>query len=156
VFIPTTWARFAKAVEINDLYDESPLEDLLWAQFKRLNILAERQEFVTVGKRNYSLDFAIYCAKSNLDIETDGDFYHANPEKSVEDNIRNNDLEAAGWKVLRFSTSQIREEMATYCVPNITKTIRNLGGLDEGGIITRQIAPTTPDSAYQPSLFDDL
>jgi hypothetical protein len=29
VFIPTTWAKFIRAAEINDLYDESPLEDRL-------------------------------------------------------------------------------------------------------------------------------
>ena len=156
VFITTTWAKFVAATEINDLYDGSPLEDLLWAQLKRLNITAERQEFVTVGTQNYSLDFAVYCAKSNLDIETDGDLYHANSEKAAEDNRRNNDLEAAGWKVLRFNTYQIREEIVTYCVPNIVKTINNLGGLNEGEFVTRKIPPDTPDSAYQPSLFDDF
>ena len=35
VFIPTTWAKFTRAVEINDLFDESPLEDRLWAGLKR-------------------------------------------------------------------------------------------------------------------------
>ena len=155
-FIPTTWEKFINALEINDLYDESPLEDLMWAQLRRLNISAERQEFVKVGKQNYSLDFAVYCTKGNLDIETDGDLYHANPEKAAEDNRRNNDLEAAGWKVLRFNTHQIREEMSTYCVPNITKTINNLGGLDGGEFTARKIPPDTPDSAFQPGLFDDL
>lgn len=31
VFIPTTTDKLFNAVEINDLYDESPLEDRLWA-----------------------------------------------------------------------------------------------------------------------------
>jgi hypothetical protein len=48
VFISTTWQKFLQAVEINDLYDESPLEDRLWAELKRFNIPAERQEFITV------------------------------------------------------------------------------------------------------------
>ena len=43
VFIPTTWQKFATAAEINDLYDDSPLEDSLWAELKRLAIPAERQ-----------------------------------------------------------------------------------------------------------------
>lgn len=30
VFIPTTWAKFQAALEVNDLYDGSPLEDKLW------------------------------------------------------------------------------------------------------------------------------
>ncbi len=158
VFIPTTAEKFFSAVEIeiNDLYDESLLEDKLWAEFKRLQIQAERQELVAANNRNYMLDFAIYCAKSNIDVETDGDTYHANPEKSVTDNIRNNDLEAAGWKVLRFTTSQIQEEMADYCVPNIVKTIKRLGGVDEGGLIPRNIDLDAPEGSRQLGLFDDL
>ena len=34
VFIPTTWEKFVTAMEINDLYDDSPLEDRLWSVFK--------------------------------------------------------------------------------------------------------------------------
>ena len=60
VFIPTTFEKFKKALEINDLYDESPLEDRLWAFFKTHNIPAERQVLVTVEKENFFLDFAKY------------------------------------------------------------------------------------------------
>ena len=59
VFIPTTWEKFTRAEEINDLFDESPLEDQLWSELKRLNIPAERQEHVDVNSRAYFLDFAI-------------------------------------------------------------------------------------------------
>src|SRR5690606_19766854 len=52
-FIPTTWRKFSKAVEINDLYDGSPLEDRLWAEFKRLQIPVERQKRLTLNGRNY-------------------------------------------------------------------------------------------------------
>ena len=34
VFIPTTFDKFKSAVEVNDLWDESPLDDRLWAIFK--------------------------------------------------------------------------------------------------------------------------
>jgi hypothetical protein len=72
-FIETTWPKLVQAEEINDLYDDSPLENRLWAEFKRLQIRAERQEWVEVEKRRYALDFAVYCARGKLDIETDGD-----------------------------------------------------------------------------------
>ncbi len=156
VFIPTTAKKFFNAVEINDLYDDSPLEDKLWAELKRLQIQAERQELVEVNNRNYMLDFNIYCAKGKIDVETDGDTYHANPEKAAKDNIRNNNLEAAGWKVLRFSTVHIQEQMEEYCVGNIVKTIDNLGGLDEGGLIWRRIDLNAPYGSRQLGLFDDL
>ena len=155
VFIPTTWQKFTNAVEINDLYDESPLEDRLWAEFKRHRILAERQEFITVKRQNYALDFAIYCAKGNIDVETDGDTWHANPERAAKDNLRDNAVEAVGWKVLRFTTRQIREETANYCIKIVAETINNMGGVDQGGIISRKIDLKATDS-YQLGLFDDF
>ncbi len=155
-FISTTWSKFINAVEINDLYDASPLEDLLWAQLKRLQIQAQRQEHVTVRKRNYFLDFAVHCAKGKIDIETDGDTWHANPQKARLDNVRDNDLESVGWQSLRFSTKQIREEMEEYCVPTIVKTINNLGGVqEEDQYIPRKVSLKTPPGTYQLSLFDD-
>ena len=43
VFIPTTLQKFHLADQINDLFDDSPLEDRLWQQFKSETIGAERQ-----------------------------------------------------------------------------------------------------------------
>lgn len=154
VFIPTTWEKFLHAIEINDLYDDSGLEDQLWLELKRFQIFAERQEYITVNKHNYFLDFAIYCAKGRIDVETDGDFWHANPEKSVEDNLRDNDLKTAGWQVLRFSTTQIQEQVAEYCVSTVVKNINKLGGVDDGKTVPRKIDLNIPPGSYQPSLFD--
>ena len=153
VFIPTTWEKLISAVEINDLFDESSLEDKLWAEFKRKNIQAERQEYIKIDTEDYFLDFAVYCEKGNLDVETDGDFWHANPESAKKDNLRDNNLISKGWKILRFTSSQIHEEITSYCVPKITKTINTLGGLKEGRVVPRKI---NTDSKYiQPSLYDD-
>ena len=156
VFIPTTWEKFISAVEINDLYNESSLEDHLWSELKRLRIPAERQEFVKVKKHDYALDFAIYCAARNIDIETDGDFWHANPGRAALDNVRDNDLKTVGWEVLRFSSQQIQEEMQEYCLPTIVENINNLGGVEEGKTIPRKIDLHLAPGTYQLSLFDDL
>lgn len=156
VFIPTTEDKFFRASEINDLYDESPLEDRLWAEFKRLGINAERQEFIQIRQENYALDFAIYCATGKIDVETDGDTWHVNPEKATQDNIRDNSLVASGWKVLRFNTIQIKESTIEYCVPKVVETINNLGGVDEGGILPKKIDTNKSTGNYQLSLFDDL
>ena len=156
VFIATTWQKFVNAVEINDLSDESPLEDLLWAELKGWQIQAERQEFVKVGGRDYALDFAIHCALSKLDVETDGDTWHANPEKAAQDNLRDNALEMAGWRLLRFNTSQIREQMTQYCLPTVVATVNSLGGVDEGGLVPRKIDLNAPNGSYQLGLFDIL
>lgn len=154
VFIPTTWEKFISAVEINDLYDDSPLEDRLWAEMKRLQIRAERQEFVSVGKRNFALDFAVYCVKGNLDIETDGDTWHANPEGSDRDNVRDNMLKTTGWRILRFTTRQIRERMTEYTLPTIVENINRLGGIDEENQLPRRI--DLNDGPQQLNLFDEL
>jgi very-short-patch-repair endonuclease len=156
VFIPTTWEKFIRAVEINDLYDESPLEDRLWAEFKRLRISAERQEIVQIGQRFYALDFAIYCAHGKIDVETDGDTWHADPERIPLDNLRDNDLETAGWRVLRFNTHHIREAMAEYCLPTIVKNINQLGGLEEQRIVPRKIDLESPGGLQQLTLFDSV
>jgi len=154
IFIPTTWEKLINASEINDLYDESSLEDKLWAEFKRHKIPAERQEYVIARKNDYALDFALYCAKGKIDVETDGDFWHANPEKSEKDNLRDNDLKTGGWNVLRFSEKQIQEQAASYCIETVTENINHLGGLDEGKIIPRKI--NLDGGSFQPSLFDNL
>ena len=157
VYIPTTWEKFIQAKEINDLYSESSLEDRLWDELKQLQIHPERQELVTTQDRNYFLDFAIYCASGKIDVETDGDEWHANPEKAALDNLRDNDLESIGWQQLRFTAHQIQEQMAEYCIPKIVKTINNLDGLEEEGkFVPRKIDLDLPGGTYQPGLFDNL
>ncbi len=155
VFIPTTWQKFCEAAEINDLYAESSLEDRLWEAFKQRQIPAERQEFVVARGNDYALDFAIYCNQGKIDVETDGDFWHANPERAKEDNRRDNDLKTAGWKVLRFGSQQIQEETEEYCMATIVQNIHNLGGLDDERVVPRRL-DIEDGQPYQLSLFDDL
>ena len=155
IFIPTTWQKFFNAIEINDLYDDSPLEDRLWEEFKRHDIPVERQEFITVENQNYVLDFAIYCAKGNIAVEADGDTWHANPEKSIQDNLRDNELKAVGWNVFHFTTHQIKDQAETYCVPKVTKALNNLGGIDDGRYVPRKI-DMKADGSYQLGFFDDF
>lgn len=157
VFLPTTCEKFIAAEEINDLYIESSLEERLWDALKERRIRPERQEQVTVNDHDYFLDFAIYCARGKLDVETDGDHWHANPEKAELDNLRDNDLESVGWQQLRFTERQIKEQTAKYCIPKIEKTIKKLGGLEEKGkFMPRKVDPIAPAGTYQPGLFDDM
>jgi very-short-patch-repair endonuclease len=102
---------------------------LLWEEFKRLRLEAERQEFVQANGADYSLDFALYCRRGKVCVETDGDTWHADRVRIPEDNRRDNDLETGGWKLLRFNTQQLREEMIDYCVPTILRNVEQLGGL---------------------------
>jgi len=128
-FIPTTGEKFFQALEINDLYNESPLEDRLWVELKRRQIQAERQEFVQINGRRYPLDFAIYCQRGQINVETDGNTWHANPQRAEQDRLRDNALTTAGWRVLRFGTQEVREQAGEYCVNTIVKNIERLGGM---------------------------
>jgi very-short-patch-repair endonuclease len=155
VFIPTTWAKFTHAAEINDLWDESPLEDRLWAEFERLEIEAERQWDTKIGSAWYKLDFALFCEKGKIDVETDGDTWHAVPKRIPEDNRRDNDLASDGWYVLRFNGHQIREQMPSYCIPNISDMINRLGGQSEQGLVARTFYQTSEGLAQQLTLLED-
>ena len=72
------------------------------------------------------------AARPPSPVETDGDRWHSDPKRIPEDNRRDNDLEVAGYKLLRFNTTQVCEQMAEYCLPTIQKIIRNAGGLLDG------------------------
>lgn len=154
VFIATSYAKLMTATEINDLYDDSPLEDALWTELKKLNLRAKRQYFLTHRGQWYSLDFAMFCENGKLDIETDGDAWHNLPERVLEDNRRNNALAAQGYQVLRFSTSQVREELATYCVPKIVETVNRLGGILDPTGAPRTYTATDDGIVQQMNLFE--
>lgn len=84
-----------------------------------------------------------YRNTGKIDIEADGDKWHTPGERVKADKARNNELSAAHWHLLRFDGEQIREQMASYCLPRITELINRLGGLEEEG-------------AFAPRLFYDL
>jgi very-short-patch-repair endonuclease len=155
VFIPTTWHKFVIADEINDLFDESPLEDDLWAELKERKIRAERQWPVHKNDLSYRLDFAFFCNQGKLDVETDGDTWHTEKEHIALDNQRNNDIEAQGWHVMRFNTQQIKEQRAEYCLPRIQDSLNNLGGLTEDGLVPRKFFEKNGEKGQQLTLFDE-
>jgi very-short-patch-repair endonuclease len=154
VFIPTTFGKFETAVEINDLWDESPLEDRLWAVLKQVRIRAERQYPVEIENSTYFLDFAIFCNEGKIDVETDGDTWHSDLERIPLDNQRDTALVSKGWYVVRFSTSQIREQPEEYCVRPVMATINRLGGLDHTTGVPVRYNPDDPLGPQQLGLFD--
>ena len=126
-FINTTLEKLFNAEEFNDIFNESPLEDILWSSMKNSCIVAERQLFFGSGKSTYCLDFAAFCNKGNLNIECDGDTYHISKEKAVKDNKRDNYLTKKGWSILRYSTTQLNNP--DECISEIKESIVQKGGL---------------------------
>jgi very-short-patch-repair endonuclease len=154
IFVPTTWFKFSNAEWINDLFDDSPLEDSLWTEFQKLEINAERQWRVYLKKSFYLLDFALHCNDGPVDIETDGDTWHSKVDRIALDNQRDNDLVSSGWHVLRFNTQQITKQLETYCLGKIQKMINKLGGLSEEGLVPRIFYDTPGGMVQQLSLFE--
>jgi very-short-patch-repair endonuclease len=154
VFIPTTWAKFEQADQINDLFDDSPLEDQMWSEMKRISLEAERKWAVSLHQAAYFLDFALFCKNGRIDVETDGDTWHLNRERAPLDNARDNALQIDGWTVLRYNTRQIRESFQTECVRGIEASINKMGGLSSDGIVPRVFYTKGSSSVQQLNLFD--
>ena len=155
VFIQTTFKKFIKAKEVNDLIEGSALEDKLWEEFKRNRICADRQEIVKISNNFYFLDFTIYCKKGKINIETDGDRWNHNAMGSGKDYARSNDLTSNGWSVIRFDSEQIHEKMETYCIPTIKTTINKLGGIDIDNDAVKRFLKHDPGASY-PTYFEEV
>lgn len=151
-FIPTTLPKLLRAEEINDLFDESPLEDTLWYALKQAEIEAERQYYIGEGRDTYCLDFAVFCERGRIDVECDGDTWHADPERIPQDNARNNYLTSKGWAVLRFGSAQIEGELPT-CIHAVKETINGLGGMSRKGTISKLFRHHDTGEPIQLELF---
>ena len=139
VFIPTTWRKFQLAKQINDLFDGSPLEDRLWAEFKRIHILAERQWKLKIKEQTYFLDFAIFCKDGKLAIETDGYTTHYESASQIDrDTWRQNDIGIDGWQFLHYTSKHILEKGRPY-LAQIQENVEQLGGLESPQDFNRKI-----------------
>lgn len=97
---------------------ESPWEKILYDALKEQGVLAEPQRPI-VGRR---LDLSLERANKRIDIEVDGDCVHRNPDgtRKHDDVWRDIQLQAIGWKVMRFWVYELREDLKG-CVNKILK-----------------------------------
>jgi very-short-patch-repair endonuclease len=152
-FVPTTLEKFESATQINDLFNDSPLEDLMWIELKALDIKAERQWMLPIEEHNYYLDFAIFCNSGFIDLETDGDSYHTQKDRIIIDNERNNQLAQKGWQVLRYNGAEIRFNRK-HCVREVQNTIATLDGLSDDGLVSREFVKEGDHVHQQLSMFE--
>ena len=136
LFIPTTFQKIMRATELNHLFNESPLEEILWEQLIDKGIQAERQFLLQTDDKNWILDFAIFCKNGKINVECDGNEFHTSYDHVIYDKFRNNEIESVtGWSVLRFPTVRLEKEME-YCIKTIKRRIYLFGGqqLADGSI----------------------
>lgn len=129
-FIPTTLQRLLNAVEINDLWCTSFIEDKLYRALKKEKIPAERQYFIYDTNRTYCLDMAIFCKDRNINIECDGAKYHSDPKTIDQDRQRNNNLTTIGWSILRYSGKDINQNTSN-CVKQVKQAVKRLHGISK-------------------------
>lgn len=86
------------------------------------------QQFpVCVDEQNFRLDFAFFCRSAKLGIELDGhDFHERTKEQVQKDKSRDRLLQGAGWRVLRFTGSEVWRD-AAHCAQECVATAFHLG-----------------------------
>jgi len=131
LFIKSNLNNFLQAKEINDLFVESPIEEKLWKEFKNNMIVAERQLYTKLRGKVFYIDFAIFCNKTKLAVECDGDTYHTDKQDVKNDKIRDNILRSGGWTVMRYHTDKIMYSTESV-ISEVKETINYYGGLEEG------------------------
>jgi len=152
IFFPTTLKRLFTATDINHLFNDSPLETLLWTELIGSGIPAERQYEVRVGTKWFKLDFAVFCMTGNLGIECDSDQHHMDPAAVEKDKWRMNQLATKGWHVLPLTSTMIRREMPA-TMSMVRETIAKYGGFQDPKDPLSFQYPVDPDDP-QPRLFD--
>ena len=118
---------------MNPLGDFLPAESFLEYAFVRWVLapavhlpLAEyvRPQYpVAVGSQAYRVDYVIEGADRRIAIELDGYHYHSDRPAFTYDRLRQNDLAAAGFTILRFSYDAIRSDTAR-CVQQLQTLLR--------------------------------
>lgn len=107
------------------------------------------QECVNINDRSYRIDYAIFGAEIRIAVELDGFEFHGTREAFSYDRLRQNDLQASGWTILRFSYDSIRNETVR-CVEQLQAVLRLDRQLED--LIIRspiiEIPDMKPDSLY--------
>lgn len=128
IFINSNFEKFSEAMEINDLYLGSKIEEIMWAKLNEIEIPAEREFHQKIQNKNYFIDFAVFCKKTKLALECDGDKYHLKEDDVKYDKRRDNALESKGWNVLRYTSDEINYNLDNIAL-QIQETINEYGGI---------------------------
>lgn len=98
-----------------------PIIDTINAQRVKCESHIERRLFNALVFNGYSVRTQVPCGRYRIDlaltsqriaIECDGKAYHSSPAQKAHDRRKNAYLRKNGWRVLRFSGSQINGNMS--------------------------------------------
>ncbi|WP_436787931.1 DUF559 domain-containing protein [Yinghuangia sp. YIM S10712] len=94
---------------------ESPIEEAFWRAYLHTTpseLSGLKPQHPVFGGR-YRIDFALTDHK--IGIELDGYSWHSSPEAFTRDRARQRELELDGWRIVRFSGSEVTRD-ASKCV----------------------------------------
>jgi len=127
-FVPTTLAKLLSAPEFNFLFNDSPLENLLWNRSMVIGVPSERQFEVLVGPARFKLEFAAFCKERSIGLERDGDATHMRRSAVEKDKRRSNSLQSQGWSMLHFTSNELTTNM-DHTLSVVQESIGRYGGL---------------------------
>ncbi len=103
---------------------ESPMELKFYEKVRRIFREIEPQWEIQSDGHRYRADFAIPSKK--IVFEIDGHDYHKTKEQRTNDTRRERNLQKAGWKVIRFTGSEIYNNLDK-CVLDAYKLVSEAG-----------------------------
>lgn len=128
IFINSELNKLKTAIEINDLYLGTRIEEKMWDKLKENEIPAEREYHQKIQDNHYFIDFALFCKRIKLALECDGDRYHLNEKDVKYDKSRDNNLKSKGWNVLRYTNDEINYKIEDVVI-QLQDTINEYGGI---------------------------
>ncbi|MFH0795913.1 MAG: DUF559 domain-containing protein [Candidatus Omnitrophota bacterium] len=112
-FAFTFLERLLSAREISEIFEVSPIEELMEKELLRSKIPFQREYPVFQNRRlRYRLDFAIIRGSKKIAVECDRPAWHSQPKQRKRDRRRDAYLKSKGWKVLRFTDQEILRQPA--------------------------------------------
>jgi very-short-patch-repair endonuclease len=96
----------------------------------------------SISTENRRIDYALFVKifaneEIKIAVECDGhDFHEKTPHQAARDSAKNGDLQIAGWRLLRFTGRQIRQN-PKYCATRVAELAKNEieGQLQRRGLI---------------------
>jgi very-short-patch-repair endonuclease len=153
-FICTSLTRFENAVQINDLFLGSGLEEKMWTDLRSKDILAEREWELKIQGHKYYLDFVVFCKQGKLAIETDGYTTHYDSTEKIDyDTWRRNEVGLDDWKFLHYTPKLMQEAGRAY-LTQIKEQINQLGGQESPGEFNRKIGEEHAEYLLEDDVLD--
>ncbi len=105
VLLPTTWERFARATDLNELVASDPEEEAFYGRMGEEGLQPERAYHVRGANAYHLTDYALFCRRRNLQVDVEGSavsrnaFLQARPKGDAKP--------PASWESIRLSRFDI-------------------------------------------------